>query len=312
MHPERSVENPDDDGCLICGSESAGGESPRLRLATAVVRVVSCPNCGFAWRVDVHPHTGTAPFPPQRDSAPYRGLSTSPESGIEEMEEIRLFFDSPGSLLNIGNDSSDIIETARIYGWKSQAVAALEEAEICVEEVPANQWESRPQSCRGAFHVVRLEDALENAPDPDDYLLRIAGYLEGRGLLIVNTVDFSRWDFALFGEGSPVPTEFIPRWFFTPRSLQSLLVKSGFRILKITPYQVPHLAFPQEPADDSRFPQSARWGGAPGQPAENKQFASRFRILAQNAQRSSLREFHAWNYNPQSEFQTPRYELTPT
>jgi hypothetical protein len=297
--------------CLICGAEAAGKWEPRLRLATADVRVVSCPNCGFTWRTDAGARAGSTCPLARREPAAFGCLTASPEAGIEEMEEIRLFFDSPGSLLNVGNDSSDIIETARIYGWKSQTVAAIEEAEVYAEPVSAYPRDVRPQSRRGTFHVVRLEDALENAPDPGDYLHKIAAYLDGKGLLIVNAVDFSRWDFALFGEGSPNLPGSIPRWFFTPRILQTLLEKSGFRVLKITPYRVPQIGFPLEPAVDARFPQSASGRSALDFTAENAPFVSRFRIIAQSAQRASRRGHLAWNYHPQSESHAPRFEPAP-
>ncbi len=309
MDRAENLEESDAESCRICGAETAQGWNPRLRLATVCVQVVSCPNCGFAWRKDAPARDEAPILTPHRNLAASGSLSASPESGIEEMEEIRLFFDSPGNLLNVGNDSSDIIETARIYGWKSQAVTALEEAEVCAELVPACPREARLPSCHGAFHVVRLEDALENAPDPGEYLLRIAGYLAGKGLLIINAVDFSHWDFALFGEGSPDLTESIPRWFFTPRIMQTLLEKCGFRVLKITPYRVPQLGFPQEPANDSRIPLSSPCGGSLDRTVKNVPFVSRFRIIAQSARRASLREFHAWNYNPHTESHTPRFEL---
>jgi hypothetical protein len=191
------------------------------------------------------------------------------------MEEISLFRQPPGLLLNVGRANSDLLETARMFGFKPLAVPGIEEE--CKEETPP-RLTRRPQ-VDPSYDVIRLEGALENDPDPRSLLQRAACLLGEKGLLVISAADFGGWEFPLHGEGAALLTPDLPRWFFSPRALETLLAHSGWRIVKVSVYQSQQPPFAFGPSQDSAVPPH------PGAmlPVLNlfpRQTVQRFRILA--------------------------------
>ncbi len=161
---------------------------------------------------------------------------TTHNTGQEEIEEIGQFTQPPGSLLNIDNDSTDILETARVFGWRSEAVDSLDPAGLDQRENCANT-----EISDGKYDVIRMANTLERADNPIQYLKQIRGSLQESGLLVISTPDCSSWDFPLHGQGASLQPVDLPLWFFTSATLTQLLERSGFTILKVATftYRVP-------------------------------------------------------------------------
>ncbi|MBU0518624.1 class I SAM-dependent methyltransferase [bacterium] len=151
----------------------------------------------------------------------------SPDFGHRELAEINAYTHPPGTFLNIGNDSMDILETARLKGWNSAAVAWIEEAS---SQQNNSVLQKGLRSLR--YDVVRLENSLENSPEPVSFLQRISRLLRKDGLLVISTPDCTGWDFKLAGDGTHLFQNDLPCWFFTPRTMELLLQRAGFKVLK--------------------------------------------------------------------------------
>jgi len=202
--------------------------------------ILQCERCGLMQSTGMplsNLHDGEKPVFTMADS-PHEGDVTSvsvplgalsPDFGKREIAEINSFNNPPGTFLNIGHDSMDILETARLKGWNSAAVAWIEEAS-------ANQTASVVQKGLGKlrYDVVRLESSLEFSREPISFLQRIARVMRKEGLLVISTPDCTGWDFNLFGDGSFRLDNDIPCWFFTPETLRLLLEKVGFKVIKVT------------------------------------------------------------------------------
>lgn len=245
--------------CLLCGEDSL---VPRLMEGR--FQVVACSRCGLAWRLDQPAHQ------------PADGIQAAMpvEMSIAEMEEISLFRQPPGLLLNVGRNNSDLLETARMYGFQPRTVSALED---CAESVSPRRYNASDPDT--TYDVIRLEGALENDPDPRSLLARAACLLGEKGLLVITAADFSEWEYPLHAEGASLLPPDLPRWFFSPHALERLLDQCGWKVLKLSQYQVPQSPFAFGPSLDSAVPPHP---GAilPAFSAFPAQTVQRFRILA--------------------------------
>jgi hypothetical protein len=249
--------------CFLCGADEL---IPRLMDKS--FSVIACGRCGLTWRTD----------PPARKSSPV--LTAMPvEMSVAEMEEISTFRRPPGLLLNVGRSNSDLLETARMFGFNSRSVEDLEE---CAEPAHQRRTWRRPDTDPG-YDVIRLEGALENDPDPHYLLQRAACLLGEKGLLVISAADFTGWDFPLYGEGARLLPPDLPRWFFSPHALDALLSQNGWKVLKISVYNVPQSPYAFGPSVDSAIPPHA---GAilPAYSVFPAQTVRRFRILARRAE----------------------------
>jgi hypothetical protein len=246
--------------CMICG-----GDELVARLMDRGFQVMACTHCGLAWKL------GDSREKPA-DSA---GSALMPDFSLSEMEEISLYRRPPGVLLNVGRHSSDMLETARMYGFRPLTLPKLEE---CTEPTAAHS-RRRVADDQPTYDVIRLDGALENDPDPRSLLQRAACLMGEKGLLVVSSSDLSRWEAPLYGEGASLMPPDLPRWFFSPHALETLLTQCGWKVLKISTYDVHQQPFAFGPSQDQAVPPQ------PGalMPVFNTfptQMVSRFRILA--------------------------------
>jgi SAM-dependent methyltransferase len=147
------------------------------------------------------------------------------------MEEIALFRPPPGALLNVGLDGFDIIETARLYGWQSSSETGQYGTHAEQSQTPCATCISEEE-----FDVVRLQGSLERVDDPVAFLEQMSGILRRNGVLVVSLPDFSGWEDPLYGEGPALWPVDLPKWFFTPQTLEHLLAAAGYTTLKVTTF----------------------------------------------------------------------------
>jgi SAM-dependent methyltransferase len=86
---------------------------------------------------------------------------------------------------------------------------------------------------RGRFDIITYHDVIEHVQDPTAELLRLHRYLRPEGLLVLDTPDADDREFAERGLDwhHLKPIEHL--WYFTERSLGTLLSKTGYLIEQI-------------------------------------------------------------------------------
>jgi len=255
--------------CILCGCDI---NHPRLLDRT--IRIVSCARCGLAWRQDngfqdIVSDIGQsrailAPLPysvgmdlPDLPPADRK----TPEPGVAEMDEINSLKHPPGAFLNVGSDDVDILETARVCGWRALCRADLPDFWTMAPQYGVPSASATPSSqVADGYDVIRLEGTLERSPDPQAYLRNAACYLNSQGLLVISGADFSAWDFPIRGQGGSLMPMDVPHWFFTPKTFGALLRRCGFTVLRVS-------TLPDPP---------------------------RFRIFARRAERRAARDLRGW------------------
>ncbi|TKJ42313.1 hypothetical protein CEE37_01135 [candidate division LCP-89 bacterium B3_LCP] len=246
--------------CILCGgtifqqrftlkSDSAGRNTgavldPYLNYGEDY-RVISCKSCGLTFRQDFSSDSKTPlPYPhfppggPEEDTT-VQSIRSRPDSdstpflGFEELNDVSDFLTPPGSLLNIGDDGTDILETARLQGWDSSVMSHLEPELIAQPEAAIGEDLLQQQ-----YDVIRLENSLERTADPFALIEKVSGMLQKDGLLVITTPDISDWDFQIYGEGPSLWPIDLPRWFFTPDVLERLLAISSYKVLKVSRFSM--------------------------------------------------------------------------
>lgn len=228
-------------------------ERPGNKFDSWACAVLSCKRCGLAFRWDLsgrkierQQDPGNHPLLAEDGICvnPLKVIpncNVSPHTGLEELEEIGQFKNPPGAFLNIGNDGFDIVETSRLMGWHSSIFASNEEILSRRDNTPL---EGAGQELQ--FDVVRLEGSLERAENPFTYLEQISGMLHKHGLLVVSMPDYSAWNFPIYGQGPSVEPDHLQRWFFTPQTLDQLLITDGYEVLRVSKFTTSY-ELPDEP-----------------------------------------------------------------
>ncbi len=291
--------------CLLCGS----GEYQTC-FQDSDYRIVCCSVCGFAWkqsagREDLRPGGGLPLMTGSFSAAVINPAMLTPEVGVSEFEEIHLFNLPPGELLNVGPDQGDIVETARTYGWRPTTLSALEKCPLKRELILSCGRPKSEKIGRG-YDVVRLEGALEFSANPSSCLREVAEILCARGLVVISAVNFGDWNFPLWGEGAALFPRTLPHWFFTPHSLEKLLVECGFEVLKISLFRVPRSLNEFAPVMDTLPPGNGRRlpASAPEQTALS---IPHFRLLARPREQRKSQALHGRHYQsvPSAPLQDP-------
>ncbi|MFH1861696.1 MAG: methyltransferase domain-containing protein [bacterium] len=247
------------------GEESFGDSQPNLktteRSESLLWEVVACSSCGFTWRKappSQEPHLAVVPavreqsatsglFPNHNAS----GICSSTTAMLDEMDEISRFVKPPGTFLNIGEDYGGIAETAELCGWTAHSLLALDgephsgmlldSRGMALTEDLWKVLDSAATFSTDDAQVIRLEGALERIRDLFRFLQSIRLMLHERGLLVISTVHYQQWNFALWGEGPCGCPADLPLWYFTPETLEILLRKCGFETLKVSSFSTPML-----------------------------------------------------------------------
>jgi len=193
-----------------------------------------------------------------------KGLPSDPLSashlGLLEIEQTLELKRPPGMLLNVGLDSLDFLENAKICGWNAISVADLaalpQQAAMIRQDVDDLQEESEP----GGFDVIRLEGMLERSSNPVASLKRAAQFQNQGGLLIVSGADAAAYDYPLYGEGASLSRSELPRWFFTAKSLGLILRKAGLSIVRLkSSKEPPHISIFARRSMRQQYRSLRRW-----------------------------------------------------
>ncbi|RMF84222.1 MAG: class I SAM-dependent methyltransferase [Nitrospinota bacterium] len=170
--------------------------------------------------------------------------------GLSLIEEYR----SRGRLLDVGCALGIFLSIARERGWEVYGVdispyAASYAQKVLGLDVVAGEIEDAQFPSRW-FDVVTLWDVIEHLPDPSRSLQEIHRTLKDDGLLLVNTPNeagllrlLAGLIFRLSGGKISYPVRKLYHqfhlYYFTPQTLQTLLEKNGFRLLRLEKKCIP-------------------------------------------------------------------------
>ena len=85
------------------------------------------------------------------------------------------------------------------------------------------------------FNIITLFDVIEHLDKPGNILNKINKILDNTGLLIINYPDYNSWPCKLLKFKWPFFLN-VHLYYFTPKTLNNLLKKHGFKIKHIQPY----------------------------------------------------------------------------
>lgn len=228
--------------CNLCG----GGAELHLRGFPTVVR---CRQCGLL---------SLAEFPDRQvREAGYQESYYREEDGerffapfewaLGALKKLRMRaivrrVRGPGSILDVGCGRGDLIELFRKAGWRvlgtqisrtaAEAARRRRGVDVVVGELPEL---TLPES---RFDVITFFHVLEHLDRPEAYLRRAHDLLADDGLLVVEVPDCDGPGFRLLGLKSlclDYPHHLV---FFTPRSLEGLLERTGFRVEALSRFSV--------------------------------------------------------------------------
>jgi 2-polyprenyl-3-methyl-5-hydroxy-6-metoxy-1,4-benzoquinol methylase len=204
------------------------------------LRIVRCDRCGLVMSN------------PQDDQSTLSKIYSHLEDWVYESEEdnrrikahhhLRLLatnHSNPGSLLDIGCATGIFIKEAQAVGWQ---VVGLEPSSWAVNR--ARQRMPAVQINQGlvedinysieSFDVITLWDVLEHVNSPSSVLQHIYAWLKPGGLLYLNVPNIdsliarvmgTRWVMLL--------REHL--WYFSPTTIESMLIKNGYRLSLVQP-----------------------------------------------------------------------------
>ena len=233
---------PDPTRCNLCGG-------PASTLLAGPPRIVQCASCSLA---------ALAEFPAREArEAAYQEEYYRDGSGERFLRLFELLVTGfrslrarsilrrvhgPGALLDVGCGRGLLPALFRRRGWTAmgtqlsrtaaEAARARYGVEVVVGELPEASLPA------GAFQVVTFFHVLEHLDRPEAYLRKARELLAPGGLLVVEVPNFASPGFRVLGTRNfcvDYPNHLV---FFTPASLERLLVRSGFAVVEISHFSL--------------------------------------------------------------------------
>ena len=140
-------------------------------------------------------------------------------------------------LLDVGCYTGVFVEIAKKAGWDAYgldpsiwAVGVARSSGLQVKQGTLDSADYPPQY----FDVITMWDVIEHLDDPAFNLIQAYEYLKPGGLLVIHTMDISSLFARVLGHRWPWYME-MHLYYFSRRTLRSLVEKAGYKVLKITP-----------------------------------------------------------------------------
>jgi len=223
--------------CAVCGADS-----PRPKHRKQGVSILECRECGLAFWLPPEGHRAEAVY----DEAYFSGSDTS--RGYDDYAELepvlrrnfarrlaRLPRPAPGArALDLGAAYGFGVAQARVAGWSAvglevSAAAAARAGRAAPGRIVRASAVAAPFAA-AAFDLVTLWDVLEHLPDPHAAIAESARLLRPGGRLALTTGDVGSWAARLSGAHWHLFTLPEHLFFFSRRSLRTLLTAHGFRV----------------------------------------------------------------------------------
>lgn len=232
--------------------------SDRLHNLPGKFSVVQCKNCGLV-RTNPRPTAETISFYYPADYAPYHAepiqRASTPRSGIVRTIISRLFKKllvnmdgrklpilEPGTVLEIGCANGVYLDALKQQGWKTTGIefssAAANKARQAGHNVFTGSVFDVPDPDT-EYDLIVAWMVLEHLHEPVEFLRRIRAWLKPGGYLVFSVPDINAKEFNIFKSrlySLQVPAHL---YHYTPRTLQTVLERSGWEIKKINWHKNP-------------------------------------------------------------------------
>lgn len=142
-----------------------------------------------------------------------------------------------GRTLDVGCALGWFLAEARERGWQAEGVEMSEHAATFVREkhgvlVHTARLEEAPLEPE-SFDLVALWDTIEHLPDPRRVLEHCFGLLRPGGFVVLSTGNHSAWRSRAQGQDWALMRPPKHLYYFTPRTLRSLVDQVGFATVKV-------------------------------------------------------------------------------
>lgn len=158
------------------------------------------------------------------------------ERRIKEIEKFKL----NGKMLDVGCGNGYFLQAAKERGWDCTGVEfSKNNVNFAIENFGLNIIEGDVESIKfeeNTFDVVVLNDVIEHLHDPMNTLLEINRILKNEGIVVIFTMDAGSLNAKLTGKRWTFIGPHAHLYYFTKKTLHSIIENSGFNILQSSIY----------------------------------------------------------------------------
>ena len=243
--------------CNFCGADDAPvlfRKKDKLRIGAEEFSVVRCSRCGLLY---------LNPRPDQEEIARFYPDHYSWKGGLEAGSSLTRFVRGmekryryhllegevtkviqfagrhAGKLLDVGCGTGDRLDVFRSFGFETFGVEISGSAGYAAEIMKLNVRKGDLFEAHfpdAFFDVITLYHVLEHTHDPFSVCKEIARVLKEDGRVVIQVPNTDSWQYRIFRErwaAFDVPRDL---YYFSPKTLQALLVRAGFEVVNIDPY----------------------------------------------------------------------------
>ncbi len=230
--------------CPLCGEDC-----PRQRFVKAGLEIVTCTRCNMEYSRNVlreehdrgyyaHDPTGFVPALAQLRQHPvYRELDLRRAAYLVESLR-RSGMPVDGRLLDVGAGHGALVEVAAAAGLRAKGLELSPVlAEDCRQRGLSVRTGAFPEavSAKERFDAIVLLDVLEHLVEPRIALSQLCAHLTSQGMLAIQVPNMTSLLVTLEGENNS--NYGYGHWsYFTPTTLEKLLLGAGMRILALETY----------------------------------------------------------------------------
>ncbi len=225
--------------CTLCGGTFLPYiDAADFLTSRGTFSIVQCRSCGFLWTKDAPDETRIEDFYGSAYETalhPYfaRPLFRKIRMNIQSYFRARMIIQktkkSSGRILDIGCGDGDFLLAMKRKGWTVTGVELSTEKSFPV--LSPDEWRALPDE---SFDVVTAWHSLEHLHDPLEILGSIRRLLKPDGIIVIAVPNAGSRQAERDGPlwfGYDVPRHL---WHFTPTSLKSILIKTGFEVCSVT------------------------------------------------------------------------------
>ncbi len=224
--------------CIICSKK-------RFKKLYAInnYSIVKCLNCSFVF---------IAPLPGKKElDIFYKKFKFSDGFVFEKLlridarrslSNLNAMGIKKGSILDVGCGAGFFIDEARKQKWNVKGIDTAKSPIVYASKklkLPAEQKDILKHKTSETYDVISLQQVIEHLVDPYLVLEKINKLLKKDGILCVSTPNIESWLSIVLKErfNYLIPPEHI--LYFSPKTLEVLLEKAGFKVIRTTTYGYP-------------------------------------------------------------------------
>ncbi len=242
--------------CNLCGTDYHKAHflysTPERYSYKEKFNLVKCPTCGLVY-VNPRPYRDEMKqyYPPDYHQRPLTGQASPEKSTIwgigwkdaigKKIEPILKIHPSRGRILDIGAGDGSVIKFMEGLGWEGWGIEPIEN---CVEYAREKLGLKNFVKCSAEdinsvfkeenfFDVITMFHVLEHLHNPLSVLQKIKSYLKPDGFLIIEVPNFASFEAMIFRSAWVGISAPLHLYHFTPKTLSTLLEKSGYSVKKI-------------------------------------------------------------------------------